>query len=77
MKPSQIDTLILSEAGERWMKVAKIIDIVVEAIGRDLPPGDEGCEVISRRIEALVRDGRLAAQGDTRKWRSSEVRLGP
>jgi len=77
MDPSQIDTLILSEAGERWMKVAKIIDIVVEAIGRDLPPGDEGCEVISRRIEALVRDGRLAAQGDTRKWRSSEVRLGP
>jgi len=77
MDPSQIDTLILSEAGERWMKVAKVIGRVLETIGRDLPSGDEGCEVISRRIEALVRDGRLAAKGDTRNWRFSEVRLGP
>ncbi len=75
MDPSQIDTLILSEAGERWMKVAKMIGKIVGALGHDLPFGDEGCEIVSRRIEALVRDGRLAAQGDTRNWRFSEIRL--
>ncbi len=75
MEPSQIDRTILSEVGERWMKVAKVIGRVLETIGSDLPPGDEGCDVISRRIEALVHEGQLAAQGDTRNWRFSEVRL--
>jgi hypothetical protein len=31
--------------------------------------------LIARRIEALVRDGRLVAQGDITNWRHSEVRL--
>jgi hypothetical protein len=50
---------------------------VVDAMSHGLPPGDEGYEVISRRIEALVHDGRLAAHGDTKNWRFSEVRLKP
>ena len=29
----------------------------------------------AERIEALVREGRLIAQGDITKWRYSEVRL--
>jgi hypothetical protein len=37
----------------------------------------EGYEIISRRIEALVHDGRLLAHGDTKNWRCSEVRLKP
>jgi Protein of unknown function len=77
MDPSQIDSIILSEAGERWMKVAKVIGRVVKVIGPDLPVGDEGCDVISRRIEALVLEGRLVAQGDTRNWRFSEIRVRP
>ena len=54
-----------------------VIVRVADAISDDLPPGEEGDEVISRSIEALVRDGRLAAQGDTKNWRFSEVRLKP
>jgi hypothetical protein len=77
MNTSQIDLVILSAVGERWTKVAMVIARVVRAMGRDLPPEDEGCEVISRHIEALVHDGRLAARGDIKNWRFSEVRLKP
>lgn len=75
MNTAQIDSVILSAVGERWTKVAMVIARVVNAFSHGLPPGDEGCEVISRRIQALVHDGRLVAQGDTNKWRFSEVRL--
>lgn len=54
-----------------------VIVRVADAIGHDLPSGKEGDEVISRRIEALGRYGRLAAQGDPKNWRFSEVRLKP
>jgi hypothetical protein len=77
MNTPQIDSVILSSVGENWTKVAMVIARAVEAMSRDLPLGDEGYELISRRIEALVHDGRLAAQGDTKNWRFSEVRLKP
>lgn len=77
MNTSQIDSVILSTVGEHWTKVAMVIARVADAVSHGQPPGDEGYEVISRRIEALVQDGRLAAQGDTKNWRFSEVRLKP
>jgi len=77
MNTSQIDSVILSAVGEHWTKVAMVIARVVDAMSRDLPPGDEGYEVISGRIGALVHDGLLSAQGDTKNWRFSEVRLKP
>jgi len=77
MNASQIDSVILSIVGDHWTKVAMVIARVGDAIRRELPPGDESCEAISRRIEALVQDGRLAAQGDIKNWRFSEVRLKP
>jgi Protein of unknown function len=77
MNTARIDSDILSAVGERWTKVAMVIARVANPMSRDLPPGDEGYEVISGRIEALVRDGCLAAQGDTKNWRLSEVRLKP
>jgi hypothetical protein len=43
---SQIDLVILSVVGEHWTKVAMVILRVVNAMGHDLPPGDEGYEVI-------------------------------
>lgn len=51
-----------------------VIARVAKAMGSDLPKGDDGYELIARHIEALVRDGRLVAQGDTKSWRFSEVR---
>ena len=77
MDTSQIDSVILSAVGEHWTKVAMVIARVIDAMSHGLPPGDESYEVISRRIEALVHDGRLVAQGDTKNWRFSEVRLKP
>lgn len=77
MNTSEIDSAILSAVGEHWTKIAMVIARVADTVSHDLPPGDEGYEVISRRIEALVHDGRLLAQGDTKNWRFSEVRLKP
>jgi hypothetical protein len=77
MNTSEIDSVILSAVREHWTKTAMVIARVVDGVSHDLPPGDEGYEVISRRIEALVHDGRLLAQGDTKNWRFSEVRLKP
>ena len=39
-----------------------------------LPDGDRAYKLIAARIELLVRDGRLIAQGDVTRWRYSEVR---
>jgi hypothetical protein len=33
------------------------------------------CEMVFKHIEALVDDGRLETQGNTRNWRAREVRL--
>jgi hypothetical protein len=76
MNTSEIDSAILQAVGERWTKIAMVIARVVDAVRHDLPE-HEGYEIISRRVEALVHDGRLLAQGDTKNWRFSEVRLKP
>ena len=68
------DEIILSTCGERRMKVARLIVEVAKAMGGSLSSQAERYEVIGRRIEALVQDGRLAAHGDVKKWRFSEVR---
>ncbi|HEY2546761.1 MAG TPA: hypothetical protein VGI46_11900 [Candidatus Acidoferrum sp.] len=65
---------ILSEVGGRWRKVASVIARVADAATIDSPDGDERYERVARRIEALVSDGRLIAQGDMGNWRYSEVR---
>jgi Protein of unknown function len=70
----QIDEVILSVTKASWRKVAFVIAKAADTIGSDLPEGDAGYNVIAKRIEILVRSGRLLAQGDTKKWRYSEVR---
>ena len=42
MKTAGIEAAILLVVGDRWTKVAMIIANVVEAMGTDLPTGDEG-----------------------------------
>jgi hypothetical protein len=74
MDSARIEEAILSAVGERWKKVAMVIAKVSDAMGTELPTGDERYEVISDRIEVLVRAGRLEAQGNTTNWRFSEVR---
>lgn len=72
---SQIDKLILQAAGERWLKVARIIAVVAKETGSDLSDDERDLEIISQRINHLVQDGLLEAQGNTANWRFSEIRL--
>ena len=74
MANSPIDKVILSTVGERWMKVARGIVEVGKAMGGSLLSQAENYEVIGQRIESLVRDGGLAARGNVKNWRFSEVR---
>jgi hypothetical protein len=74
MSTAQIEDAVLLAVGDRWVKVAKVIARVVDAMGSNLPSGDEGCEIVSESIEVLIHTGRLESQGDTKNWRFSEVR---
>lgn len=74
MNAHQLDQSILSEVGERWRRVAMVVGCVADTHGIPLQAGDGGLKLIAARIEALVADGRLIAQGDLKKWRYSEVR---
>lgn len=51
-----------------------VIAKVTQEMSSDLPQGDDGCEEVARRIEALVSGGRLVTQGNTKNWWFSEVR---
>lgn len=78
MSDREIDEAILSRLSAvngRWRKVAMVIVRVAHVIGNDLAEGGEGYELVARRLEALVTEGRLVAQGDINNWRFSEVRL--
>ena len=57
------------------MTVAMALVKASDAMGLGLPDEDEAYEMIAARVEALVRDGRLEAQGNTKNWRASEVCL--
>ena len=78
MSDEVIDEAIVSALSEipgHWRKVAMVVSKVATAMGDGLVPGDAGYETVARRIESLVSEGRLLAQGDIKNWRFSEVRL--
>jgi hypothetical protein len=71
--PRDIDKLLLFFCDKRWRKVARIIGNSM------LTLDDRGIRFSTRAIDArmaaLVRNKRLEAAGNIRKWRFSEVRL--
>jgi hypothetical protein len=71
---NRIDEVILAITKTSWRKVAFVITKAADTLGGDLPEGDAGHNLVAKRIESLVRDGRLLAQGDIKKWRHSEIR---
>lgn len=73
MNHAQIDDAILSVTPDRWAKVAFVIAMVDETFRNHLQENVE-LDSIAQRIEALIQDGRLAVQGNVKKWRYSEVR---
>ena len=74
MNDSEIDKAILSSVEPSWKKVAMVISGAARKVYGGLPDGDKAYKLIAARIELLVRDGRLIAQGDVTRWRHSEVR---
>jgi len=51
-----------------------VVSRVARMVGGHLPETDEGYERIAQRVQALVKEGRLVAQGNLKNWRFSEVR---
>ena len=75
MTSEKLDELILSTASPRWQKVAMIIAMVARDERFLVTYSDNQLALIADRIEHLVTEGQLAAQGDISNWRRSEVRL--
>ncbi len=71
---SRVDEAILSVTETSWSKVALVIFKAEKTLANNLPKGEDQLDLIAERIEALVQDGRLLAQGDVKKRRNSEVR---
>lgn len=70
---AEVDDAILALAHRNWQKVAMIIAKVVH--GRNEQAEAEECEFVAGRVVALVKVGKLEAQGNLSDWRHSEVRL--
>ena len=70
---AQIDEAILSVTSAQWAKVAFVIAMVEKTFRNDRQE-DIGLDSIAQRIEALIQGGRLAVQGNVKRWRYSEVR---
>lgn len=75
MTESEIDDAVMASVGLRWNKVAMIVILAAEKLYGKSAVGDEACRPIGARIEVLVENGRLEAQGDVTRWRFSEIRL--
>jgi hypothetical protein len=73
---SELDELILSFCDARWRKVARIFGNTMQVLeDRGIQISGGVADALDARMEALVKSGRLEAQGNIRRWRFSEVRL--
>ncbi len=66
-----IDEALMAEVGERWRKVAMVLAQAADKLGWD---DDDDFDRLAKRLETLVADGQLEAQGNLSRWRHSEVR---
>ena len=74
LSSDDFDRAVMSTASPHWQKVAMVIVRSLKA--SNLGEADEkSCQCVASRIEALVRSGKLEAQGTVTDWRYSEVRL--
>ncbi len=67
-----IDELVLTAAGDDWLKVALLLAKVTDAARAS--GMDTSSQAIAARVYALVDGGRLEAKGNVRRWRAGEVR---
>jgi hypothetical protein len=67
-----IDATILTQASDRWRKVARVVGATADALQIQYP----GLAYVfyTQRISQLVGDGRLVSKGNLSYMRFSEVR---
>jgi len=75
MRTAEIDEIIVGLAERRWQKVAMITTTACKRLGLDSYRDSTSLDLILGRVQALVSDGRLIAEGDITRPRYSEVRL--
>ena len=68
-----IDTAILANSSNRWLKVARVVWNTQDALRSRYP--DLSYIFYSQRLIQLVEDGRLESQGNLEYMRFSEVRI--
>jgi Protein of unknown function len=75
---SDIDRLLLSCCNAHWRKVARIIGQTYEALeARGIAISGGIAKLMDARMAVLVRNGKLEAKGNIKRWGYSEVRLPP
>jgi hypothetical protein len=73
---AELDQLLLSFCGARWLKVARIAGDTLQALEeRGVEMDGSVAGQIDARMAELLKTGRLEAQGDIKRWRYSEVCL--
>ena len=77
MSDSEIDAAILAVVKPSWKKVAMIAIRAADALGPGFANREDAFDLVAARVHALATEGRLLAQGDTTRPRSSEVRQIP
>jgi hypothetical protein len=70
-----IDSAILATASNDWQKFGMVIAKVSSSNRADFTEDEDDFELIAQRIEAMIDEGRLVAEGDAKNWRRSEVKL--
>ncbi len=73
---AELDELMLSFCDVRWRKVARVFGNTMQVLeDRGIQISGGVAAALDARMEALVKSGRLEAEGNIRRWRYSEVRL--
>lgn len=76
MSDEDIDALIMDAASKHWTKIAVIIAKVYDGFAaQSQDVSKDIAHIIAERIYILVDHGRLACQGNMRRWRDADVKL--
>ena len=71
----KVDNAILATTSNNWQKVAMVIAKVSVITVDDFTEDEDDFELIAKRVEVLIGEGRLVGEGDVSNWRRSEIKL--
>lgn len=74
MSSCELDQFIMSVVGTHWQKVAMVIAKALTEQSLAIPGIEYDAEFVAGRIEVLIASGYIEVNGNSTKWRHSEVR---